>query len=131
MIFHATSVSNLLRQIQISKPGVAKGFSLTRDGTQIGRVMRDLLFSQRVTRDFPFIEISVMIFDFFFFFFKILFETRSRDSYDTIFLPFLLVPRPLISLASHVLRRPTYAGVLREVRILSRFVTAVSILLPL
>ena len=41
--------------------GGAKGFSLTRDGTQIGCVMRDLLFSQRVTRDFPFIEISVMI----------------------------------------------------------------------
>ena len=53
--------------------------------------MRDLLFLQSVMRDFPFK----------FPWWLILFETRSRDieidSYDTNFLPFFLVPRPLIS----------------------------------
>ena len=55
-------------------------------------VMRHLLFSQRVTRDFPLK----------FLWWLISFETKSRnirkiDSYDTNFLPFLLVPRHLIT----------------------------------
>ena len=53
--------------------------------------MRDLKFSQRVTRDFP-LKFPLWL---------ISFETRSRDikidSWDTNFLPFFLVSRPLIS----------------------------------
>ena len=55
--------------------------------------MRDLLFSQRVTRDFPLnfrdgyyhLKLHVEA------------ETLKIESYDTNFLSFSLVPRPLIS----------------------------------
>ena len=60
-------------------------FRVMLDRAQISRVMRDLLFSQRVTRDFP-LKFQWWL---------ISFKTRSRDidRYDTNFLPQFFVDR--------------------------------------